>query len=189
MKAFPMTNHPRIRKLHGEVSNAFGTTYNIGVDCIVYRDGKDRIGWHSDDTQGEDLVLCIIVDSGKKARQLKVQPVVKGKRGEPLHDGDEQFILFPGKGDAYEMDGSMQKHYEHSLPACKEESRRFALIFRNGNESLNVTDSGTAVGSILRSESDERRYIFGEIPFIKEGDLYSREYMFTQCAHRYVFGC
>ena len=37
-------------------SRKFGAPWNVGVDVVCYRDGRDSCGWHADDTQGETLV-------------------------------------------------------------------------------------------------------------------------------------
>jgi alkylated DNA repair dioxygenase AlkB len=36
--------------------------WNIGCHLVIYRDGKDSINWHADDTQEEDMVLSLTVD-------------------------------------------------------------------------------------------------------------------------------
>ena len=76
--------------------------WNIGCDVILYRNFRDAIGAHADDTQGETVILCVIIASEAVAntkhgiRALKV--VVKTT-------GDEEFLILAGPGDAYEMDG------------------------------------------------------------------------------------
>ena len=139
MIAEPLSNYPEIDCLTNYVSQTQGATFNIGVDCIVYRDGKDSIGWHADDTQGEDKVLSLIVHSEhrKQPRVVKIKP-----KWEDPQIGDEEIHLYPGIGDAYEMDGNMQTNYVHSLPKVlsKHESGcRFALIFFwNGEEKISI---------------------------------------------------
>jgi hypothetical protein len=77
--------------------------WSIGANLVYYRDGNDHTTWHSDDTQGEQLILCIVVDSESHARPVLVKP--KTKTDGDFQDGDEEIIIFVGQGDAYEMDG------------------------------------------------------------------------------------
>lgn len=39
-------------KLKRDLEARYGFKFNIGVDLLVYRDGRDSCGWHADDTQG-----------------------------------------------------------------------------------------------------------------------------------------
>ena len=103
--------------------------WSIGVDLIVYRDGRDSIGWHADDTQAETCVLAVVVESDGM-RPVCIRP---NKRVRDLEDGDEEVELYPGQGDGYELDAGCQHGYEHSLPKKKEvKARRMVAIFREG---------------------------------------------------------
>ena len=58
MRARPLESVPCVAALAHETSRRFcGARWNVGVDVVCYRDGKDSCGWHSDDTQGETLVV------------------------------------------------------------------------------------------------------------------------------------
>jgi len=81
MKALPISKAPLVQKLGKKLGAKFGTPnhdWNIGVDLIVYREGKDKIGWHADDTQGEDLILSVVIDTDER-RVIKIRPK-KGKK-------------------------------------------------------------------------------------------------------------
>jgi len=108
MLAHPMCDFKAIERVDEYVAEFFQTDFNIGVDALCYRDGKDHIGFHADDTQGEDIVVSLTVESLCQ-RVLRIKP-----KGDACV-GDEQIDLFPCAGDDYSMDGNMQCHYLHSL--------------------------------------------------------------------------
>lgn len=104
MKAKPLSEEPQVEKLHNDLAELYrlpNKQWNIGANLLYYRDGDDHTTWHSDDTQGEALILCIVVDSQSHARPILVKP----KTDAGFRDGDEEIIIFVGQGDAYEMDG------------------------------------------------------------------------------------
>ena len=76
--------------------------WNIGCDVIVYRNGNDKIGWHSDDSQGEQKIFCIVAESREEVRKLQIRP---HRKHVTLQDGSQEVQIFPAAGDAYEMDG------------------------------------------------------------------------------------
>jgi len=87
------------------------TEWNIGLDMLLYRDGEDGINWHADDTQAEDTVLCLVVQSDENPRAVCIQPSDDPK------EGDQQVELFPGTGDAYMFDGkSMHSGTSSTIP-------------------------------------------------------------------------
>jgi alkylated DNA repair dioxygenase AlkB len=90
--------------------------WNIGVNVVLYRDGKDKMGDHADNDQGEELILCVVIASpGAKTSQMRrvcVRPFHKWAAKE----GDEDIELHLSPGDAYLMDGEMQKFYSHCVP-------------------------------------------------------------------------
>lgn len=106
MKAKPISREPQIHSLSTDLAELYrlpNKEWSIGANLVYYRDGNDHTTWHSDDTQGEQLILCIVVDSESHARPVLVKP--KTKTDGDFQDGDEEIIIFVGQGDAYEMDG------------------------------------------------------------------------------------
>jgi hypothetical protein len=69
--------------------------WTIGVNPVLYRNGRDRMGDHADDAQGEQLILALLVNSPAETRRVCVRPF--GRLG--LEHGDEKIELFmrPGK--------------------------------------------------------------------------------------------
>lgn len=108
MKARPISREPHIESLSHDLAELYrlpNREWNIGANLVYYRNGTDHTTWHADDTQGEALILCIVVESQSYARPILVKPKANGG----FQDGDEEIIIFVGQGDAYEMDGELNK--------------------------------------------------------------------------------
>jgi hypothetical protein len=184
MLAHPLSDFKTIEQVDEYVGDLFRTDFNIGVDALCYRDGKDHIGFHADDTQGEDIVVSLTVESLCQ-RVLRIKP--KGD----VCVGDEQIDLFPCAGDGYSMDGHMQCHYLHSLRKAGSakkvaEGRRFALIFRNGEEASIGKDTGKQVENLTPDPNGPVEYSFGAIGCVQQGQEYTKSDLVASGAHRYV---
>lgn len=104
MKSISLSKMPEIEKLHDDLAKWYNLKdghWNLGLDLIHYRNGNDSIGFHADDTQGETIILCLIIDSNNERRRIKIRP----KRKYPLRDNDEEIDILLGHGKAYQMDG------------------------------------------------------------------------------------
>lgn len=194
MKAFPIDNVPEVASYAEELARRYNLPLNqwdIGVDMIAYKDGGDSIGWHADDTQGESIVVCVVVDAPGEIRPLHIRP---NKRAKALSHGDEEIQLFIAEGDGYDMNGIMQSGYEHSLPKrLKDSSHRFVLIFRHGRVGFVPQDSGEKVlinededvcSAINKLRPKVDTILFGHPSLIQEGDTYPRRHLWTTYAHR-----
>jgi SAD/SRA domain len=156
--------------------------WNIGCHLVIYRDGKDSINWHADDTQGEDMVLSLTVDGPDDTRSICFQPA----NTKALQDLDEQIELFPRPGDAYSMDAGVQHGYVHAMlktgKAGYESGKRMAIIFRNGLQKHNMEDNGKIVEDY--KPRTRVQYIFGGMAnVLTEGECYSREALMDMGAH------
>jgi len=187
MRAQPISQVPAISTYAAELATLYNLpnqTWDIGVDCIIYRDGHDSIGWHADDSQGESIILCVVIahspscssnnsksrtgdfDSSNNCgnnippRSVHIRPKnnIHGKKKKSkchLQEGDEEIQLYTHEGDGYEMDGYMQYNYEHCVPKkCIDTSHRFVLIFRHGNVASVPIDSGVALTELAYVRSD-----------------------------------
>ena len=110
MKGTSLYSFPLLDNLAADMAEKNGIkkeSWNVGVHIVLYRNGSDRIGWHADDTQGEKNILSLIVSGVMDSpRVVKVRPKHLSKSpGDKFQDGDEEIQIFPGVGDAYEMDG------------------------------------------------------------------------------------
>jgi alkylated DNA repair dioxygenase AlkB len=73
MKSRPLSDLPKTSKLAGKLAGICSLAkkeWNIGLDLLMYRDGKDNINWHSDDTREEDTVLSLTVESPDNPRTI-----------------------------------------------------------------------------------------------------------------------
>ena len=95
---------PLLNDLKQKLEKSFGYKFNVGAHAVIYRDGNDSIGWHSDNTQGE-TVICAVVLSGCDCRPVKIRRSRKSPSSKKLEQGDEEITLFVREGDAYVMDG------------------------------------------------------------------------------------
>jgi hypothetical protein len=82
----------------------------------------------------------------------------------------------------------MQRHYVHSVPREKKETKeqdnssRIAIVFRTGNEVRYSRDSGRPCTDL--SPRTPKFQVFGnQIPGLVEGDVYPRSELFQRCAH------
>ena len=190
MVASPVHVEPEVARLARRTSAAFeGADWNVGVDVVCYRDGQDSVGWHSDDTQGETLVVATVVESQGGPRRIAFRPKEprKTKQGEApvnskhhvgeaeLSDGDEEVELWISQGDTYAMDRGVQVHYEHCVPKRRKSEgplngRRIVVIMRRGDlklEPSTAKDSGEPVESLeapLRRCQRTTEQLFGH-PF------------------------
>jgi alkylated DNA repair dioxygenase AlkB len=104
MKGRPLKELPLVNKIADKLKILCSVEkWNIGVNVVFYRDGKDRIGFHADDDQGESMILVVIPSSPQGSRTVVIQ--TKKKKKADFVDGDEQFELLLSAGDGYDMDG------------------------------------------------------------------------------------
>lgn len=160
-----------------------GVFWNIGADCIIYRNGKDQINFHADDDQGEQLILTVLVSTPLECTR---KVLIRNK------NGLEEFELFLGAGDAYSMDGTMQQKYVHAVPrngkcsgsnaAGTKSQQRIVIVFRRGNQVIRTKDSGRSVPNLFPPVI--LPYQYGELNGLSEGSLYSRTGLRNLHAHR-----
>jgi 2OG-Fe(II) oxygenase superfamily/SAD/SRA domain len=149
MKSRRLQNFPALHQLSKTLAKLCGVpSFNIGVDVVLYRAGKDKIGKHADDTQGEDRVLSVVVKSPNTPRHIVFEPY-KPKVG------DEYIVLRLGARDAYCMDQELQKHYVHSVPASTAgdgeqgvHEPRLVAVLRHGTKRMVKDDGGVPVESV-----------------------------------------
>ena len=163
--------------------------WNIGVNPVCYRDGKDHIGRHSDNNQGEDKVMTVILKSPSTPRIVVIENKTgdekgNGKKKAKLRkEGDVQYELNLGAGDAYDMDGEMQKYYVHSVKKLVKETKkvpgkkpkedpRVVVVLRHGTFASCKKDSGKPLENT--EPRKEKVQTFGRINALEEGASYSR---------------
>jgi alkylated DNA repair dioxygenase AlkB len=187
LKARPLSKLPRVAELADKLqevarSNGIATNadpsetfWNLGVDTVLYRDGKDKMGQHRDNAQGEALIFTVLAQCAYRRRILIES-----------NDTSVRFELFLSAGDGYCMDSEMQKHYTHGVPGVVKKGYkdlpRIALVFRRGDRQMLENDSGMEVTCLTpRGPTPPRQ--FGHINGLSEGHNYSSKEMVTLKAH------
>lgn len=117
---------PYVLAIKTEVERITGQKYNFGV-FTYYRDGKSKLGWHSDDER--DLVAGSIISSvsfgAQRDFQVRTKPTERGGKPGPIIN-----ILLES-GDLLTMEGDFQKELKHSVPArAKVKDYRINITFR-----------------------------------------------------------
>jgi alkylated DNA repair dioxygenase AlkB len=133
MKARALSLFPQLETLSHDIGQLRNVQHwDIGIDTILYRDWKDSMGDHADNDQGETKVFALIVETPPTPRVVRVNVFRKltectigtvtgdcnhtRRRMHIRQDGDEIIELHLHRGDAYEMDGTMQLSYSHGVP-------------------------------------------------------------------------
>lgn len=137
-QAHDMTRFPRIMELKRLIELQFKQEplsqlgqfelFNYAL-CNLYRDGKDYMGYHTDNERelGEDPVIVSLSigatrDFHVKPRKLRSSPVT-------IDSCIHKFQLT--NGSLLVMSGSMQRYWQHSLPARSKISEpRINITFR-----------------------------------------------------------
>ena len=112
---------PVLRPIRARLQDELGIGFN-SVLANLYRDGRDRMGWHRDDERelGAQPVIASISLGAARRFVLKQRADPKVSRAITLPHGS---LLL--------MAGDTQAHYRHALPAtAKAVGPRINLTFR-----------------------------------------------------------
>ena len=110
-----------IVRIKRDIENLTLLKFN-GVLVNLYRDGKDSMGWHSDNEKelGTDPIIVSVVFGDTRRFLIREKKVKKNKKEILFENGD---IMLMGKG--------VQNDWEHSVPkTAKESGERINLTFR-----------------------------------------------------------
>jgi 2OG-Fe(II) oxygenase superfamily len=141
--------------------------WNCGIDIVMFRSGKDKIGAHADDTQSETDIVTFILECDHD-RVIKFEP-------KNASDGLPSFELYLRTGDMYRMNGKLQEKYVHSVDdATGVTQPRLAMVFRRGSPHYVTTDSGSPAQDLDFPRS--WMYTLDNHPRLVEGG----EYRFNQ---------
>jgi 2OG-Fe(II) oxygenase superfamily len=114
LKSRPLQNLKQVHNLSDRLERAYQNEmfyirgqpagWNIGVHCVLYRNGRDHMGYHADDDQGESLIVAVIVCCPRGSfRRVHIRPADRDRVG-PQHD-DVEIMLHLQAGDSYAMNG------------------------------------------------------------------------------------
>lgn len=117
----PVPWDPRIQRLADQLSRELGVHFN-SVLCNWYRDGKDSMGWHSDDEAelGDNPTIGSL--SLGSARRFLLRSRASNTR-------KIEYVL--GHGHLLVMKGDTQAVWQHSIPKTQRPvGHRINLTFR-----------------------------------------------------------
>jgi hypothetical protein len=150
------------------------TYWNIGVNPVLYRNGRDKMGYHADDDQDETVIFTVLAYS-PYPRRIVIKKT-KSERDDSDNDDCERYELFLREGGGYCMDGVMQQSYLHGVPAVAKQPYghwpRLAIVLRRGRPGWYQRDSGQVLSDLAPREPTPPRP-FGHLPGLCEGHLYT----------------
>jgi alkylated DNA repair dioxygenase AlkB len=125
--------HPLFRQTDLHLRSRFRVQFT-GVAAILYRDGEDFQGLHSDREMRwlDDTLIAIVVLGAR--RPFVLRPRLE--RGVPVERtapgaAPEDVVLTPGEGDLLVMGGACQREWLHGVPAAPGVDRpRISLTWR-----------------------------------------------------------
>lgn len=104
-----------------------------GVAAILYRDGDDFQGLHSDREMRwlDDTLIAIVVLGQRRPfvvrRRTPMREVVERV---PAGRGPDDIVLTPGEGDLLVMGGACQREWLHGIPQADTPNARISLTWR-----------------------------------------------------------
>jgi alkylated DNA repair dioxygenase AlkB len=112
---------PVLRPLRERMADALGVDFN-SVLANLYRDGRDAMGWHSDDEPELGLAPMIASLSLGATRRFALKP---------RDGGTHRLALALPHGSLLVMRGDTQRRYRHALPrTARPVGPRINLTFR-----------------------------------------------------------
>jgi len=101
-----------------------------GVTTILYRDGEDFQGLHSDREMHwlDDTLIAILVLG--EARPFLLRPRRDWRDPDARRDASEDVVLRPGHGDLLVMGGRCQQDWLHGVPSFATPNPRVSITWR-----------------------------------------------------------
>jgi len=126
-------SRPMLRQIDLHLQAAYRVPFD-GVAAILYRDGTDFQGLHSDRAMRwlDDTRIAIVV-LGQR-RPFVIRPrgswVEAAASRVPAGEGPDDVVLLPGEGDLLVMGGACQRDWLHGIPAADTPHERLSLTWR-----------------------------------------------------------
>jgi alkylated DNA repair dioxygenase AlkB len=124
--------HPMLHQTALHLRSRFRVPFT-GVAAILYRNGEDFQGLHSDREMKwlDETVIAIVVLGTRR-------PFVLRRRAEggvpvervPAGSAPDDLILMPGEGDMLIMGGACQREWLHGVPRASTDRPRISLTWR-----------------------------------------------------------
>jgi len=112
------------------------STYRVtfaGVGCLLYRNGDDFQGLHSDRQMRwlDDTLVAILVLGQRRPFVLRKRaPLIGVIEKVPAGADPDDLILMPGEGDLLVMGGASQRDFLHGVPRADTPNQRISLTWR-----------------------------------------------------------
>ncbi len=124
--------HPMFRQTTLHLRSRFRVPFT-GVAAILYRDGDDFQGLHSDREMRwlDDTVIAIVVLGTR--RPFVLRPRADGSvpvERVPSGSSPDDLVLMPGEGDMLVMGGACQREWLHGVPQASTTRPRISLTWR-----------------------------------------------------------
>lgn len=125
----PDTMPPAVRQTGLHLESRYRVRFR-GVSTILYRDGDDFQGLHSDREMKwlDDTLIAILVLG--EARPFRLRPRRNADDPGQRLDPSEDVVLRPGHGDLLVMGGRCQRDWLHGVPAHPSSNPRVSIIWR-----------------------------------------------------------
>jgi hypothetical protein len=157
-------SHPLFRQTDLHLRSRYRVPFT-GTAAILYRDGQDFQGLHSDREMRwlDDTLIAIVVLGARRPFVLRRRRGGVPVERVPAGDDPDDLVLTPGEGDMLVMGGACQREWLHGVPAAPAADRpRISLTWRwtsrRGRPDTNPTfydgrhfsDGSTQAGSRTR---------------------------------------
>lgn len=121
----PLPWHPVLRELKRRLERLTGGRFN-SVLANAYRDGRDSMGWHSDDEEELGATPLIASVSLGAARRFLLRPRARASGARTRSTG-----ITLEHGSLLLMKGASQHRYQHALPRTRKQiGLRINLTYR-----------------------------------------------------------
>ena len=103
-----------------------------GVAAVLYRDGNDHQGLHSDRELRwlDDTLIAIVVVGQRRPFVVRRRSAMTDINRTPAGNDPADIVLTPGAGDMVVMGGAMQREFLHGVPAFETPHARISLTWR-----------------------------------------------------------
>lgn len=134
-----------------------------GVAALLYRNGDDFQGLHSDRDMRwlDDTLIAIVVLGERRPFVIRERrPLSEVIEKVPAGSAPDDLVLTPGRGDLLVMGGACQRDWLHGIPAAKTDRPRISLTWRwtshRGRPDTNPTYSDGRQFSDRRPQAGSR---------------------------------
>ena len=126
-------HHPLLRQTDLHLQATYRRAFD-GVAAILYRDGTDFQGLHSDREMRwlDDTLIAIVVLGQRRPFVIRPRTAWTDALAQkvPSGKGEHDLVLLPGEGDLLVMGGACQRDWLHGIPAADTPNPRVSLTWR-----------------------------------------------------------